>query len=236
MSRRHAWIVGALGTLGLLVGLTSWSVVHEPRFYRAAREVDITQQRVANDEMLATVAALVSTVRHTGPWSVEVTEAEINGWLAVDLVENYPQLLPAGLTEPRVRIKPEGVTVAARYQLGPVEPIVSLEFQPTLRAPNVLVLRIDRTRAGAIPLPTEQLLDTLTRTAAAWGARIEWSKQNGDPLAIVTLPPLKTSSEVITRVETLDIVEGSITLRGQSQPLEATAGRVQRGENVANQR
>ena len=55
-----------------------------------------------------------------GRWQALFTAEQINGWMAVDLARNFPNTLPPGVVDPRVDIRPEGVTVACRYLEGAV--------------------------------------------------------------------------------------------------------------------
>src|SRR5688572_28758959 len=60
-----------------------------PDFYREAIIADSQRQAAASKEMLRTATALVNDAQQEGEWEAEFTEEQINGWLAVDLVENH---------------------------------------------------------------------------------------------------------------------------------------------------
>ena len=81
-------LFAALGCYSLYVGSQ-----HVPEFYQQAIEADPEEQRIASTEMFNSTAALVRDASREGRWEATFTIEQINGWLAVDLVENYPNLL-----------------------------------------------------------------------------------------------------------------------------------------------
>ncbi len=52
---------------------------------------------------------------HAGHWSAVFTDEQINGWLAADLPEKFPQLLPPEIQDPRVVFAPGQLQLACRY-------------------------------------------------------------------------------------------------------------------------
>src|SRR5687767_2691292 len=87
-----------------------------PDFYREAITADTQRQAAASKEMLRTATALVNNAQHEGEWEAEFTEEQINGWLAVDLVENHGQALPPEVQDPRVSIRPDGAKIGWRWR------------------------------------------------------------------------------------------------------------------------
>ncbi len=101
---------------------------HVPEFYARAIQADRGAQRDASAVMLRKTAALVSDVGNEEQWKSLFTSDEINGWLAVDLVENHPHALPSTIADPRVQIEPnrsdqesQDITVDVREDVGDEE-------------------------------------------------------------------------------------------------------------------
>ncbi len=146
MSRRlrlTLLIIGGLAATAVLVLLGLYlAAQHEPAFYHEAMHIDRAVLEKASDRMLRQTTALASAVKKRGHWEALFTAEQINGWLAVDLVRNHPNTLPAELHDPRVGINPKGITVACRFDQDGMTSVLSLTVEPYLPQPNVLALRI----------------------------------------------------------------------------------------------
>lgn len=198
-----------------LLGWAYWASRQVPEFYQEALELKPEVQRIANDELLEQATALASDVRKEGQWQALFTADQINGWLAVDLARNYPDLLPAGSSDPRVLIRSGSATVACRYKDRTLDTVVSLDLEVYLNEPNVVSLRLRNARAGAIPVPLGKFLD---RVAAAADARIDlrWLQAEGDPVAVVTLLPPRDDEDRLYQLESLELREGEVYVAGRT--------------------
>ncbi len=119
-----------------------------PDFYREAIASPPPNQTQASDDLVRGALALVSQVRKSGIWSATFTEEQVNGWMAVDLVENHAQSLPPGFRDPRVSITPDGVSLACQVDMGAISTVCSLDADVVLEKENVVALRIRHARAG----------------------------------------------------------------------------------------
>ena len=199
-----------LGATGLWIYLASR---HVPEFYRQALEVDLRESRKASDEMLQRTADLASDLRKEGHWQVVFTEAQLNGWLAVDRAENHASALPAEITDPRVRIEGSTLVVACRYRSGRINSIVSLTLEPYLVRPNLLAVRVRKARAGRLPLPLNRILDAISNGVRRSNFRIEWRQANGDPVAQISPPPPRDKGNAV-QIDAFRIVDGKIVVGG----------------------
>ena len=181
-------------SLLLLVGLVAggiWlycAISYVPAFYSAALAVAQPDLELSNRDMLRRTAALTNDMKRVGEWRAIFTQQQINGWLAVDLPKNHPDLLPAELQNPRIHITPDRVLAAARYESN-VSAVVSLEFAATLQAPNQVALRIHTLRIGDVPWRMDQIVEQATAAARHWGLQVEQTQTDGDPVLLLTLPP-----------------------------------------------
>ncbi len=193
-----------------------------PRLYREAIRIDPVELREASDEMLSQAAALVSDVKKKGQWQSLFTARQINGWLAVDLVENHPNALPRSISDPRVAIRPDRIMLFCRFQRGNLQSVVTLTVEPSVPEPNVLAFRIRSARAGIVPVPLEKVLEAISQAAARTGFRLQWRQSGGDPVAMVTIPPPYDENEKLVRVESIRLGEDEIYLSGRT---DAKVGR-----------
>ncbi len=228
--RVAAVIAGSLTVAAaLLLGWLWFAARHVPSFYQQALHVPPPQLQEESDRLLENAAALASNVHREGRWQALFTADEINGWLAVDLPKNFPELQPQGIAEPRVAIQPKCVSLACRYQDGPVEAVLSLDGEVYMQEPNVLSVRIHKARAGSLPLPLAKVLELISQAAAEANLPLNWLQAGGDPVAVIHLHPPHDEQENAYQLETIELREGELyvagttTREGSSSPSQKTA-------------
>ena len=204
----------AAGAAVVVLALASRQV---PAFYRAALEADPAVLRPAGDRMVKHIAALVGDVQKQGRWQAVFTEEEINGYLAAELFAQHPELLPPAVSDPRVHIEPESLAVAFRYRDAAWEGVVWLAVDLYPVEPNVVALRIRKARAGALPLPLQDVLDQIALATDRLEWEVAWRQADGDPVAQVTIPPLGARGTRIVQVDVLRLEQGRIVLAGTTK-------------------
>jgi hypothetical protein len=220
--RKPLGIAGVVSLSGLLLLAATmagvyWASKRVPRFYRDALELEPAAQRQASDQLLENASALASNASKEGRWSALFTADQINGWLAVDAVENHPELLSAEISSPRVLIQPSRATFACRHGQGSLSSVVTLSVQLYLVEPNVIALRIERARAGVLPIPLTRILDGVTEAAMRLKLHLAWRQVDGDPLALITIPPTRDRDDTEYQLEALELRDGEIYLAGRTQ-------------------
>jgi hypothetical protein len=217
---RRSRLLALVGASGLLLAAAlalyrAWR--HVPDFYRQALMADPASQRAASDQLLARASALGSDACRQGTWQGLFNAAEINGWLAVDLPRNHPGLMPRELHEPRVAIERDHVRVAARWGSGRLAAVFSINLGVQMAGPSTLAIRVERVRAGLMPLPLGQILDTISRQAARVGAAVRWRTTDGDPVAIVRLPPFQHNDALLV-VRSVELTNKELFVSGTTKP------------------
>lgn len=216
--RKWLTIVAVLATVVVVVlGVSMFSVYEAtqrvPEFYHEAISRPPAAEEEARDAFVAQAAALVSDLDRSGPWQSLFTAEQINAWLALELARHYPGLLLGELHDPRIVIKKQEATLACRYESGELAAVLSLEFDVYLHEPNVLAVRIRGARAGALPVPLTQVLDTINHAAVELGLRIEWHKKHGDPVALINFAEQGSSFGRFC-LETVELHDGEVFLAG----------------------
>jgi hypothetical protein len=211
-----------VGALLLLLGLAAWwlySAAREaPEFYAEAIASPPVGQEEASDELLHQATKLTSRARREGRWEATFTAEQINGWLAVDFMKNHAQSLPPGVSDPRVQIRPDGATVAVRWDNGGFETVLSLDADLYIAEPNVLALRIRQARAGSLPVPLDGVLDGLAEAAGNLDVGVEWLQADGDPVAMITIPPPKAERDMRIWIESVELRDEAVYLAGRTMP------------------
>ncbi len=220
---RIALVLGLITALFVLVVLLALYLAlrHEPQWYaRAATTVDRQAEEQASDEMLRRAADMTSALETKGTWKITFTADQINGWLAVDMPKNHPQLLPESLAHPRVVIEPDGVTLACRAAQAGVSTVVSLKVDVYLSEENKIAVRICKARAGSLPWSLAKVVDRFTEAARESDVNMTWRQADGDPLALIKIPSKQVPGGRQIRVTTLRLEEGRIVVGGTTSAKE----------------
>jgi hypothetical protein len=170
--------------------------------------------------MLQRAAALRSDIEKEGRWHAIFTAEQINGWLAVDLPENFPDALPESFRDPRVEIRPDRMTLACRLKQSGTTTVVTLTVEPYLPEPNLLALRIRNARAGLLPMPLTSVLDAISEAAGQIGFPLDWQRADGDPVALISTAPPDQDGKLV-RIETIQLGDGEIYLAGTTGQRQA---------------
>ncbi len=185
-----------------------------PEFYQQALAIDREVQEAASDEMLHKATRLYNNVRQEGDWEATFTMEQINGWLAVDMQENHPDLLPKYVFEPRIHIDKGGLKLGCRYESKRVSAIFSLNMDMYLAEENIIALRIRNAKAGALPLPLDKVLDGVAEGAQRLKLKIEWRTIENDPVAMITIAPPGSTDDLKVTVKKLELREGEVYVAG----------------------
>lgn len=225
-SRVRSRLMLALATSALLLagagGFFTYQVRQVPEFYEQAIAAQPTQQIAAGQQFEQQALEVQNQIRRAGEWRAEISDSEINGWLATVLPEKFASLLPPEVSEPRVAIQQDRLLMAAKYRTSGIETVVSLELSAFLTdEPNVVAVQIHRVAAGNVPLPVGKYLEQITEAAAKRGVYIRWQEVAGDPLAVVQLPRTEPGDKREIRIHSLGLLPGKAIVAGtvEERPL-----------------
>jgi hypothetical protein len=221
MSRRFrigSIIGGSVLLLLIAAGVWIWMAVrHVPHFYVDALAVDPAVQQQASDKMVRRTAALANDARKDGHWQAVFTADQINGWLAIDREKNHPRLIPNAFHDPRVAIHDHELIIGCRYETDRLNTVLSITAEVYLQSTNVLSLRIERARAGAIPLPLKDVTSQLVAACENIGCKVELREMGADPLLLLTLPlPTNSAHNGTIEVQSVELLEGELRVAGET--------------------
>jgi hypothetical protein len=211
--------------LGSATFYGAWRATQKaPEFYQTAMKKEPERQKEKGAALEKQVLELHNEVRHTGRWEASFSDEQINGWLAADLPEKFPNALPKGVSEPRVAIEDDEAQVACKYESPKISTVFSMLVEISLtEEPNVIAVRVRRARAGLLPISLQQILDHATRYANKSEIPLRWVQEDGDPVALVTVPSER--KEFIHRhihIETVELRDGEVYLAGRTDDSEHT--------------
>lgn len=215
--------ITGLGALMIGIGAAWWAVRQTkqvPEFYARATNSLPESTEQASRQLAAEVEQLQSDASRAGSWRASFSADEINAWLIEELPAKFPQLLAKGASEPRIVIEDGRLLAAVRYRNRRIDTIVSCELKVELtEQPNMLALRVDQLKAGALPLPLSKFLRGISKEAAKGGIDVRWDATEAGPIALVMVPsehPKYVLNPVI--VESVSLVDGGLILAGHTGP------------------
>ena len=190
-----------------------------PEFYSAALEMPPTVAEKACDQFSDQAFALANDVEKEGSWSALFTDEQINGWLATDLVEKHPLLLPPNFAHPRVKLLADHAQVGVRYTVSGVETVAWMDVDARMTDTHEIALRFRDIRAGAVPLPLATILDAVTTGAKELNLPLRWTSMDDDPTAVIGLPH-SIKHGLRYELTKLKIAEGKLFVSGQTLKAE----------------
>jgi hypothetical protein len=210
--RRPVWTVAA-GAAAIAVAAIV--AARQPPGWYSERLATADAAAVDRDarRLVTTVAGLRAAAAQPGPWGVAVREREINAWLSVDLPRNHAAVLPAGWSEPRIRLEPGRILVAARTTAGPFAGLVTCDIEVRLRAVNQLECAVAAARLGAIPLPSGPFVHRLAALLGRVGFVTEPRRLDGRPVVVVSLGGRGVA------IEGLSVDSGELVVAGTTEQL-----------------
>lgn len=228
MRARLRWLIAG-SLLVLLLALGWWGVIqatqYVPDFYHEALAAEPGARQAQSEQFERQALALQNALYHEGAWEVEVSDEQVNAWLGTTLAAQFPKALSRGVSEPRIAFDQNQLRAAVRYRWRETWVVVSLAGAAYLTPqPNEIAFRLERARAGRLPLPLNLYRDDLSRHAARLGLALRWTEADGLPVAVLRLPPSFTSrrGQALT-LDRLHLASGRLTIAGSTAPIAAAA-------------
>lgn len=210
--------VVAVAIIAAVTGSVYNASQHIPEFYDQALHVEPTLADETGEILEEQVFAFTNQVKKPRRWSLRLTDQQINGWLASDLKEKFPGLLPEYIEDPRVAVKGKTLLVGCKYNGQSLNSIlaVSLDCFLVEGEANVVGIQLHNVTAGSLPIPIGQLLTEIDTYADKADIPIRWQQRNGDPVALITIPDSGSEIDGEIRIDALELKDGEILLSGET--------------------
>jgi hypothetical protein len=238
MKRRSQVILLSFAAVAVLaVGVGAyvlWAMGQVQPFYAEAIQADPRALETAGRRAEKRVEELREDAKRRGRWETVFTDEEVNGWLAVILEEKYAELLPPGVTDPRVAFTAGGCKIGYRYQGQRIDAVVTVAGDAYMDADDTPAVRLRGAWFGALPLPMSRVVEEISASAAKLGIPIRWSEKDGEPVLLASVTDALSTEQERRQLERLELRDGSLLLAGSAEPLPeitktaarpATAGR-----------
>jgi hypothetical protein len=199
----------------ICLGIFAALVRSTPEFYLKRERID--NAAALSNAFLSTGSRWLSEMQspQKKDWLVRFDERQINGWLADAFEREYAaNTLPAGVTQPRVAFEEGLMKVAFRYRFGPLDTVVHTGFKVWVPKRNVVVLELQSSKAGMLPLPVSYVRNVLDTVLSDPDLKyeVQWKQRQGRLCAVIQLPA-STRDPTVIRAE---VVDANFVLKGQA--------------------
>lgn len=223
MSRRSVLLAVAIFLcLTGAVGATLWTLVrYEPRVYLQAAVPPGEERHKLSENCWRELMQLYNSVasQDEQPWSHKFTDEQINSYLAEHFVSSNldKSLLPEGIKQPRIAIEAEKIRIAFRYGSGLWSSIVSVDLRLWLvkSEPNVVALKLVGFHAGALPISSQSLLESLNEKCQEYGVGIDWYRDDGCPVALIRFQ--NEQPHPTLELKRIKLEQGAIHIEGHTK-------------------
>lgn len=228
------------------VAAAAVSLRHEPDFYsRNAVPEGPKRLATSNEFFIGDFAAFAANFDGTAgagnrPWRSTFTQEQINSFFEESFIffDDAKILRDIGISSPRVEFADDVIRIGFRYGEGFFSTVLSYDLKVWLvkSEVNTFAVEILRRRAGALPIPTQQIFQELTDLGRRHNIDIEWYRHAGNPVAIIRFQadrPRQTA-----QIRKIDATNGTLTLQGKTfdpvqSPLEEQIKKAPAVENSA---
>lgn len=154
----------------------------KPDFYRRFEATERTERRQLSSELVSQVLVAYSHIQEPEPWSLAVTDRQLNGWLSTDGSSDVARFLPREIQSPRIAIRGDRIELAAPVSYNSWS--ATLHVVGTIRVPEpgVVTVRFRSAKIGVYPFDKEKLVDLLEDALDQPGWELERSDEGGDPM------------------------------------------------------
>lgn len=207
-------VAAVVAVAGLVCGWGVWAVGQVEPFYEAALAVDDETLQEAGHELESRVSVLLSDASREAEWQAVIPASEVNGWLATDLREKFPEALSEEVEAPRVAIFDDALTVGFRYEGDDLSTVVTVKASVAVSDGQTVAVRFLGAWAGSLPIPLIKVIEPLSQSAEELGIHLNWTQDEGAPVALLSLEEVLAREGKERRLKTIELYEGEVYLTG----------------------
>lgn len=195
-------------------------VRHEPDFYRRAAVAGGPQRlEISNEFFVRDFVPFVANFDGgREEWKAKFTQEQINSFFEEDFIRfgDADYFRKIGIVNPRVEFTDDVIRIGFRYGTGWWSTVLSYDLKIWLakNEVNVIAIEIQRRRAGAMSIPTQQIFKELKDVGRRQNIEVEWYRHNGNPVAIVKFQ--SDRPRPTAQLYNIKIEDGAVHLEGQS--------------------
>jgi len=147
-------------------------------------------------------------------WETELTEDEINGYLAIEVPRLLPQLSSSGIKNPRISLRDDNLEIACQIEHGMVSGVLNLGLDIQFPQPNRCVILFQKAYVGLVPFSRETVRDTFASGLKGGGRTMESAAIQGDPALVIELGNDLKNPEFALILREIRPTNGSLSISG----------------------
>jgi hypothetical protein len=200
----------------------------QPDFYRrgAMPPGDLRKQR--SKEFIGQFVHLLNDPREYRVWGARLTDSQINSYFEEDFLRpgDFGHSFFPEVNAPRIAFENERIRFGMRYGVGWWTTILSVDLRVYLAAheANVVVVEIERIRAGALPISAQSILERISEVARRQDIEVTWYRRQGRPVALLRFGAGRSDSGV--QLQRLQLQDGTLTISGGDRSKPVVDGNV----------
>ena len=165
------------------------SMKRAPEFYRQSLCTPDEQSEAEGRLFERRLVELSNQIRFQESWSSVWTESQINGWLAADLANKFPNVLPDSIIQPRISVEENEIHLAFQVQSKRFNGIIEIRAEVfATQVENQIGFRIVKVRSGLVPVPISWWAGRLEESLRSRDVVLEWTELENSLVALITLP------------------------------------------------
>mgnify|MGYP007106925093 CR=1 FL=1 len=183
------WTTGILLVAVVILLCVYWASQTVPDYYKHAIEIPRARQLSNAAELEETIDLVKDDLRRAEEISLELTQDQINGWLATRLGSNGRMKLPAGVELPQIVLQPDSAILAFKIDKENFSCVVSIKMNVRLSTDmQQLEFAIEEIHAGSLPVAIKRVFYELENAMNRSKIPFSWVPGSDRRKAIVELP------------------------------------------------
>ena len=224
-ARRIGWFfLGLFLLVASAGGVMYWAARQVPEFYEEVLKEDPLpeERREEARNFIRQTDVLAERVKSNEEWQIDFTDRQINGWLAEELPKRFSDLMPSGVTQPRVKADEGVLLLGFRYEGEGFDGVVSFRLRPRIVAANEIEIEVESFRAGLLPMPIETIVQEIVKRISQEDWQIERVARDGREFVVVRyVRPRRRDPQL----ESITLKDGTIHITGKSRKGEENSAK-----------
>lgn len=206
----------------LLLLIFWWCLRCQPAYYRNLEVINVERAKENSLAMTRKIAEARNNLRRpeAHDWVFEFSEYELNHWVEIERKEKYPGMFRR-ITDPRGTIREDKITCGTTVDIPnrgfEYDGVLSVDFFPYMKEPNVFAFKIFKFRAGIVSLPQSVTIKQITELAEDHALPVSWIQEDGYHVLVVDFTRGDLSLQFENRdvtVKKIELGHGKITISG----------------------
>jgi hypothetical protein len=149
-------------------------------------------------------------------WKFEFTQDQINEFLAKDLPEQAPNLLPASLKDPRIKLEAGKALLGCQYDSENFKAVLWVETEATVGSDGKSIKLIPKSAgAGMLPMPLTRLFERLKSLRGATGGLvIEFNSEPPESIILRLRPDALPPEQADYHIDSIRLEPEKLSLEG----------------------